>query len=135
MKRQHIEIYWMQLKQFCFVLFCFFPLRPHPWHTEVPRLGVELEQQLLAYATAIAMQDPSHVCNPHDSSRKHRILNPLSKARDRTCILRDPSQIRQLLSHGGDSKQQLLFFFILFFWLCLWHVKFPRPGIKPGPLL
>ena len=28
---------------------------------EVPRLGVELELQLLAYATATAMQDPSYL--------------------------------------------------------------------------
>ena len=30
---------------FCFVLFCLF--RVHLWNTEVPRLGVELELQLL----------------------------------------------------------------------------------------
>ena len=51
---------------------------------EVPRLGVELELQLLAYATATATQDPNHVCDLHHSSQQHRILNPLSEARDRT---------------------------------------------------
>ena len=30
-------------------------------HREVPRLRVESELQLPAYATAIAMQDPSHL--------------------------------------------------------------------------
>ena len=30
---------------------------------EVPMLGVESELQLLAYTTAIATQDPSHVCD------------------------------------------------------------------------
>ena len=35
---------------FFFVLFCF--LGPHPRHMEVPRIGVELELQLLAYTTA-----------------------------------------------------------------------------------
>ena len=30
---------------------------------EVPRLGVELELQLLAYAIAIAMPDLSHICD------------------------------------------------------------------------
>ena len=34
-------------------------------HVEVPRLGVELELQLLAYTTATAMQDPSHIRDPH----------------------------------------------------------------------
>jgi len=35
--------------------------RPHPWHMELPRLGVELELQLPAYAiaSATAMPDPS----------------------------------------------------------------------------
>ena len=32
-------------------------------HMEVPRLGVESELQLPAYAIATATQDPSHVCN------------------------------------------------------------------------
>ena len=30
---------------------------------EVPRLGVNTELQLLAYATATVVQDPSHVCD------------------------------------------------------------------------
>ena len=45
---------------------------------------VESELQLLAYTTAIAMWDPSSVCNLHHSSQQCRILNPLSKARDQT---------------------------------------------------
>jgi len=34
------------------------------------------------------------VCNLHHSSQQHQILNPLSKARDRTCILMDTSRVR-----------------------------------------
>ena len=60
---------------------------------EVPRLGVKLELQLPAYATATATQDPSHICDLHHSSQQCRILNPLSKATDRTRVLMDPSQI------------------------------------------
>ena len=51
---------------------------------EVPRLGVRSELQLLAHTTAIAMWDPSHVCDLHHGSWQRRILNPLSKPRDRT---------------------------------------------------
>ena len=36
---------------------------------EVPRLGVQLELQLQAYATTTAMWDPSHVCDLHHSSQ------------------------------------------------------------------
>ena len=49
---------------------------------EVPRLGVEPELQLPAYATATAMQDPSHVCDQHHSSRHCQILHLLGEARD-----------------------------------------------------
>ena len=48
-------------------------------HTEVPRLGVKLELQLLGYATAT--QDPSHVCDLHHTSWNHQMLNPLSEDR------------------------------------------------------
>ena len=46
---------------------------------EVPRLGVELELQLLVYTTATAMQDPHRVCDLHHSSQQRRIPNPLSR--------------------------------------------------------
>ena len=62
---------------------------------EVPKLGVESKPELLAYTTAAAMADPSQVCNLQHSSRQlQRILNPLSEARDGTCVLMDASQIR-----------------------------------------
>ena len=59
---------------------------------EVPRLGVKLELQLPAYATATAMQDPSWVCDLHQSSQQRQILNLLSRARDPTSILTNASQ-------------------------------------------
>ena len=66
-------------KLFLFV-FCFLGL--HLWHLEVPRLEVELELQLPAYATAIAKQDLSRVSNLHHSSRPHQISDPLSEDKD-----------------------------------------------------
>ena len=60
---------------------------------EVPRLGVKLELQLPAYATAIATQDPSHVCDLHHNSQQHQSINPLSDARDGTHILMDASRV------------------------------------------
>ena len=61
-----------------------FFLGPHVRHMEVPRLGVESELQMPAYATATATRDLSHVCDLHHSSQQSRILNPLSKAKDWT---------------------------------------------------
>ena len=70
-------------------LFCF--LEPNWGHMEVPRIGGQVELQLLDYTTTIATWDLSHACNLHHSSRQLQILNPLSKARDRTHILIDTS--------------------------------------------
>ena len=61
---------------------------------EVPRIGVQSELQLPAYATATAMRDPSCVFDIHHSSQQNQILNPLSEARDQTRNLLVPSQIR-----------------------------------------
>ena len=66
------------------IFFSFVFLGLHLWRMEVPRLGAELELQLLAYATATAMWDPSCVFDLHHSSQQCRILNPLNKARDWT---------------------------------------------------
>ena len=60
---------------------------------ELPRLGVESELQLPACTIAIATQDLSHVCDLYQSSQQHQILNPLSKARDRTRILMDIGRV------------------------------------------
>ena len=44
----------------------------------------------------------SYVCDPDHSSRQHWILNPLSKARDRTFSLMVISQIRfRVISNDG----------------------------------
>ena len=63
----------------------------YPQHIEVSRLRDELELQLMAYTTATATRDPSYICDLHHSSWQRWILNPLSKARDRTHILMDTS--------------------------------------------
>ena len=54
---------------------------------EVPKLGVQSELQLLAYATATAMQDPRCICELCGTLQQCQILNLLSEARDRTHVL------------------------------------------------
>ena len=85
---------------FCFILLCsafvllFLSfLELHPWHLEIPRLGVQSELQLPAYTTATATPDLSHIPDPHHSSQQRRILNSLSKARDQTRVLMDTSRV------------------------------------------
>ena len=73
------------------VCVCF--LGPYMRHMEVPRLWVESELQLPAYAAATATQDPSCVCNLHHSSWQHRIRDPMSEARDRNHTLMETSWV------------------------------------------
>ena len=79
--------------------FFFFFLRSHLWHMEVSRLGVEMELQ----PTATVTQDLSCAfCLPY-SPQQQRILNPISKARDRTCIFMDTSWVCNLMNHNRNS--------------------------------
>ena len=94
-RKNHRKIY-SKASMFClmlnFILFFVF-LRLHPWHMEVPRLGVKWELQLLAYATATATWDPSRVFDLYHCSWQCQILNPLSKVNDQTCVLIDTSRV------------------------------------------
>ena len=85
---------------FVCLFFVFSSFGPRLQHMEVPKLGLELELQLPAYTTATAaataMPDPSRACDLHHSSRQCWILNPLSRARDRTHVLMDTNHVHYL---------------------------------------
>ena len=74
-EKQVIHLFYLFLFYFCIFVFS----GPHPWHMEVPRLGVQSELQRPVYATATAMWDPSLVYNPHHSSQHCQIFNPPSE--------------------------------------------------------
>ena len=61
-----------------------------------------------SYTRATATQDLSRVCDIHHSSQQHRIPKPLSKSRDRTCILMDTSRIRFCCAMEGTPQQDCL---------------------------
>ena len=92
---------------FVYKFFCF--LGPHPQPMEVPRLRVKLELQLPAYTTATATRDPSCVCEVHHSSQQCWILNPQSKTRDRTRILKDTSWICFCCTTTGTPVYKFLY--------------------------
>ena len=77
----HVRIFAIRFE---ILFFSFFFLGMHLQHMEVPRLEVKLELQLLACATATAMQDLNLICNLCCRLWQCRTFNPLSKARDRT---------------------------------------------------
>ena len=59
---------------------------------EIPRLGVQSELQLPAYAIATATWDLRHVLDLYHSSGQRRIPDSLSEAKDGMHILMDTSQ-------------------------------------------
>ena len=73
---------------------------------EVPRPGVELELQLLAYTTAT--WNPSSVYEPHHRSWQCWIPDPLSEARDQTHFLMDTSQVCFRYATKGTPKLSIL---------------------------
>ena len=75
---------------------------------EAPRLGVESELQLSAYATATATRDPSLVCDLHHNSWQRQIFNPLSEARSQTCKLMVTSWIHFHCATMGISNIHFL---------------------------
>ena len=111
---------------------------------EVPSLGVQLELQPLAYATATATPDPSHVCDLHDSSQQRLVLNPLSEVRDQTCVPTDINQICFCLTMTETPNLHFsfpdvsvnTFPIIVVGWLVcflgphLWHMEVLRLGVE-----
>ena len=106
---------WDMNPLFLFVLFCFFFLRPHLWHIEVPWARSWIRAVAEACTTVIEMQDLSLICDLHSSLWQCWMLNSLSKARDWTHILMETSQVLNLLSYNGNSLEPTGFCFVLFF--------------------
>ena len=95
------------LLYFIFLIFFYFFafLGSHPWHMEVPSLGVESELQPPAYATAIEKPDPSCVFDLHHNSQQCQILNPLRQGQ-RSNLHPDGYQSDLFpLSHDGNSQE------------------------------
>ena len=112
--------YLNKLLGFFFSFFLFLVFRAAPSHIEVPRLGVELELQLLAYTIVIATPDLNFVLDLHLSSQQPWVLNQLNEARDQIHILTDPSWALNLLSPNGDSGNSFnheIYFIYLFIYM------------------
>ena len=107
LNRLKSDFLFLQFLRYSFLtivpFFFFFFLGPQLQHMEVPTLGVESELQLQAYNKATATRDPSHIHDPHCSSRQCGVPNPLSETRDQTLILMDTSPVLNLLSYSQNS--------------------------------
>ena len=86
------------------LIYCLFVfLGPHLWH----RGPIRAVAAGLCQSHSNA-PDPSHVCDLYHSSWQHWIPNPLSKARDGTCNLSVPSQIRFRCATTGTPSHHML---------------------------
>ena len=95
--------------------------------------GSQARAQIRAVAAGLCH---SHICNLYHSSRQRQILNPLSEARDRTCIVTNASQIcfhRAIMgtpaSRTESSPSAVLFLFFFFCFVlpaCLCFIFFLR---------
>jgi len=92
------------------IIIFFFFLRAAP----MAHRGSQARGWIGAYTRATATWDWSCFCNPHHSSQQCQILNPLSKARDRTCsVFMDTSQIHFHWATMGTPWIGLLVIFLL----------------------
>ena len=74
-----------------FLFFCLFKIEPTA--NGGSQAGGWIRSVAVSYAIATATPDLSCVCERHHSSKQCQILNPLSGAKDRTCILMDTSWV------------------------------------------
>ena len=79
-------------------------LGPHPWHLEVPGLGVSSELHLPAYATVTQHQIWAASVTYTTSHGQCRILNPLRRDSDQTCVLMDTPRVRFLWVRKGTLQ-------------------------------
>ena len=84
---------WQILLTF-FFFFLLFSTAPEAYGSSQARGRIRAVDFGLHHSRSKAMQDPSWICDLHHRSEQSRILNPLIKARDQTCILMDTNQIR-----------------------------------------
>ena len=96
---------WMIL----FLLFFFLIFMPVP----VAYGGSQVRGQIGAGAAGLHHSHSKAGSEPHLQPMlqlwKHQILNPLSEARDQTCIFMDANWILNPLSHNGNPQCYLYF--------------------------
>ena len=86
-----LETFLININRYCqytFQLDFFFFLQLYLWHMKVLGLGVKFKLQLW----------------PMPQPQQRQILNPISEARDRTCILAETMTVLNLVSHNGNSS-------------------------------
>ena len=82
--------------------------QPHLQHVEVPGFGAQIGAAPEAYATARAILDQSHVCDPCRCLHQCPIFNPLDESRDKPSSSWILCQVFNPLSHNKNSQYTVL---------------------------
>ena len=94
---------------FLSLVFCPFTATPMAYG------GSQARGLIGAIAAKLTPQPPdsSYICDLHHSSWRHRILNPVSEVRDRTCNLMVPSQIHFYCAMMGTLVPYFRFYIVV----------------------
>ena len=115
-----LDIWWLSTLPLCsFVLlyFCLFRATPVAYKSSQARSHLQAAAAGLCYGHSNAGSEPCMQTTPQLTS--HWILNPLSKARDRTHILMGTSWVCNLLGHNRNSSHAILMWgFVFCFLFC-----------------
>ena len=90
--RGHLEDSSRSTRDQCPLVICFFISRAVPEAYGCFQARGQIGTATAGLYHSHSNAGPSCICNLHHSSRQRRILNPLSEAKDRTCVLRDTSR-------------------------------------------
>ena len=93
-----------------YFIFCLFRAALKAYGSSRARGQIRAVAASLPTAVALAIQDPSWVCDLHHSSRQCQILNPLSDARDWTCNLMVPRRSHFCWATMGTPTYTQIFF-------------------------
>ena len=85
-------------------MFCLFRATPAAYGSSQARGRIRAIAASLHHSHSNSRSKPSQVCDPHHSLQQCQILNPLSRARDWTHILRDTSQVCYRWAMPGTPK-------------------------------
>ena len=98
---------WLLFSQYAIFFFSFLS-GPHLQHVEVPGFGAQIGAAPEAYATALAIVDQSHVCDPCRCLHQCPIFNPLDESRDKPSSSWILCQVFNPLSHNKNSQYTVL---------------------------
>ena len=100
----------LSFSEITFFFFSFFFIATSVAYESSPARG-----RIGAYATATATLDSSHICDLFHSLQQYQIFNPLSEARDWTCILIDNLGSLTTWATSGAPQNSLLIWGLLVF--------------------